>query len=467
MVALNNSERNHIFQVVSLFLKDFFSNIILAIIALKFLYSEFGLTMSLLILFLFILLFLFFAFAKWYKTSFYLKGDSIYYQTGIFNIKKRELHFDKVCTVDISQKLLDKLFGLARIKIDTGTNKNGKSEISLLLKMDRTIQIKKLILRTEFENTEIQELSEYRISNGELIKYSLVSDALFSGIAIIFVIYNFFDDIFREILNVEIFDNISWSSSNILLSVITIIIFVLFLSVVLSIINSFIKYYNFRVYLNNSKLNINYGLLNKKNYSFEINKIKGIHVKQNLLMQLLNIRSLEIESLGYGDEQGETAILYPICNKNYQDEILSSLLPEFAYTGTIEKAPKKALSRFIIKKVFFTLILIGITTYFVPYGLISIILLPFVIGIGCLEYKNSAIGFHDSILYMSYNSFFKRQSIIKTKDIQSFVISHTYFQKRKKLCNYAVFIYSNQFGKKIKVKNLNKTDIFNDFYSII
>lgn len=56
-------------------------------------------------------------------------------------------------------------------------------------------------------------------------------------------------------------------------------------------------------------MNISYGLINEKNYSFDKKKIKGIHIKQNLLMQFFNISTIEIENIGYGDEKGEKAIL--------------------------------------------------------------------------------------------------------------------------------------------------------------
>lgn len=457
---MNNNERNHIFQVINLFFKGFFGNIIAALIALKFLYSQFGLTISIIILILFIAVFIFFAIAKWYKTVFYLKDNSIYYKTGIFNFKKREIPFEKICTVDISQKLFDKLFGVARIKIDTGSNKNRNSELTLLLKEYRTLQIKAQILNTEIDSTDTKKQDKFKISSANLFKYALVSDALFSGIAIIFVIYNFLDDIFKNIFDIDIFQNSNWIKDNIFLSVISIVLFILILSIILSIFNSFIKYYGFRINLDDNKLYINYGLLNKKSYSFEIKKIKGIHIKQNLLMQIFNIRALELESLGYGDEQGETAILFPICNLKVQNEIIHTLLPEFKFSGTIKKSPKKALPRFIFKKVMLLLILVGIITYFVPYGFISAILILFGVGLGYLEYKNSRIGYNDSLLYMSYRGFFKKQSFIKIKDVQSFEISNNYFQRRKKLCNYTLHIYSNQFGKIIRVKNLDKTNIF-------
>lgn len=458
MVRLNNEERNHILRVLYLFFSGIFNKAIFFILGFKFIVPELGISLTLLLVSLGIILLIIYYFIDWHKTIFIVKESSIYYQTGIFNIQKREISFDKIHTVDITYGILDRIFNVAKIKIDTGTNKSGESELDLLLKKEKAFTFKNRMLMNDIKNEEKEEnkkdLISYGIGATGLLKYALTSNVIVNGIGIIFIIYNVLDDYVRGIFGIKIYDYIPLSFDTSLVGFIFMAGIVLLFSMALSIVNTFLKYYDFKVFIEDGKINVKYGLLNNKSYSFAIKKIKGVHIKQNIFMQLLNLRTIEIEGIGYGDEKGEKAIIYPICNQKLQNDLLNNLLKEFIFTGEIIKAPRISMIRFMFKKLVISMILIISLMYYFTYGYLSFILIPFVVLLGYLQYRNTSLGTDNTLFYLSYNGFYKNTSIIKKSAVQSLEISYSYLQKRKGLCNYAINIFSNQFGKKIKVKNM-------------
>lgn len=452
---LNNVERNHILQLFFLLFNIIFKNIIFIILGFSYFIKEFDIYKSLLIILICLIGIIIISFIGWYNNIFYFKESSIVLKKGVFSIAKREIPFEKVNTVDISQNIIQKILNLSQIKVDTGTVKTNKSEISLLLKSYRAREIKNILLNNIDNIIDIKENNNVcKLSTKDLLIYSLTSNTILNGIGVIFILYNFIDDYINQIFKIDLFSKLNISDFSFLRIIFALLVILCF-SVILAIIRSFIKYYNFKVYIEENKLNISYGLFNKKNYSFQIKKIKGLHVKQNLIMQLFNLRTIEIESIGYGDEDGEKAILFPIINENSQKDIINNFIPFLNFQGNIYKSEKTALLRFVFKKLVFVCIIICISIYYSKYGYLSILLIPIIFILGFMQFKNSAIGINNDLVYMSRNGFNKEQSIIKINAVQSIEISHSYFQNIKGLCNLKTNIFSNDFGNTIKVRNLN------------
>jgi len=448
------TERNHSCKILYMFLKKMMEGLVLFIIIIKN-HDGFGGNLFFYVLFLMLLSMVFFSILDWYKQVFYFYKEAIYYKSGLLNVKIREIPFQRVTTVDLTEGILDKIFGTVKVKVDTGNLSKNESELSLLLDKRRALEVRSLILnRPDHIKTDSKTFGKgYDVSATQLMLYACTSNAVAKGIGIIFVAYTFLDDYIFDIFDIRLLDyeitaEYLWGKA------IWVVAGVILISTFLSIMQSLIQYYNFRIDAEGDKLNICYGLLNQKHYSFSRDKIKGVHMRQNALMQLFHLKTLEIESIGYGDEKGESAILFPICNAKLEEEIMDKLLPEFVYKGKIQVLPKRALLRFIWKKVLFLGILIAILMHYVSFGIAGVILLPFACWLGYMQFRNAAVGMDQELLTMSYNGMYKTKTVVKRTTVQSFEKSHSYFQKKAGLASFKVNIFSNRKYQSIKVKNL-------------
>lgn len=457
MKVLNDVERNHPLHVLKQIFSGIISQIVIIILIFTYVNKRLGFMISILIIVGLIILFVLFYVLAWYKTTYYISENSIFYQKGIMNINKREVPIEKITTIDISQGLFERIFSLSKIKIDTENVKADKSEITLTLTREKALEVKQRLLhdneKTEILNDSNSNERKYKLGFKDLILYSLASNSVFQGLVIILALYNYLDD-FEDMTNFDSLEYINKFQFSVYI-IVGLILGVFIISLIISFIKNCIKYSYYSVYVENDKLHISHGLISKKNYTFDKKKVKGIHIKQKFIMQLFHVSTIEIESIGYGDEKGERAVLFPFCNDALRVKIINDLMPEFNYQGEIDNPPKKAYIRFFLKKLLLTLIVVCIVTYKVQYGFISLLLFGLAILLGHMQLGNTGIGMSDQLAYMSYGGFRKKQSIVKTSSIQSIKMSHTYFQKRKSVCNYTINIWGKILGKNITVQNVS------------
>ncbi|GKX31833.1 hypothetical protein SH1V18_43130 [Vallitalea longa] len=459
---MTNIERNHPLYILKQAINGILTQIVFIIIAFTYLNKHIGTFFSALIIATFIILYIVYSVLAWYKTTFYFSENSIFYQKGILNINKREVPIERITTIDTSQGLFERIFNLSNIKVDTENVKAEKSEIKLTLSKEKAMILKQKLLDKDIEKSteETSEYNLYKLSLKDLILYSIVSNSIFQGIIVIFAIYNYLDDI-RDITSFDSLEYINqFKFEGYVIAVL--ILSAVLISLIISFIKNCIKYSYYTVGVENNKINISHGLISKKNYCFDKDKVKGIHIKQKLIMQLFHVSTIEIESIGYGDEKGERAVLYPFCSNKLRDRIIDDIVPEFNYDGNVNHASKNSYIRFIFMRLLITVIIAGIATYNINYGFISIILVGIALLLGHMEYKNTGIGMSDDLVYLSYKGFRKKQSIVKISSIQTLTMSHNYFQKNKCICNYTINIWGAILGKNITVKNI-RNNLFESY----
>ncbi|OAA94928.1 PH domain-containing protein [Clostridium coskatii] len=469
MIKLDRIERNHFFKLFYS-LGTILKEMIGIIFASGFLIKWIGFRLGILTAVILLILLLAYEIIEWRKNIFIIREKYIYHKEGVFSVKKIEVPLEKINTVDISTNFFEQIFNVATIKIDTGDAKDHGNELKFTLNRGRAEAIRNILLKENRDTLKNKyEQESYSLGSKELFIYSIISNSLFKGLAILLAIQQFFEERVKKLLKLNIdtskyfrgFHYVTFYEK--IYIIVIIVCIILFVSLCLSIIYNFIKYYNFRMWADNNKICINYGALNKKNYSFDREKIKGIHLKQSVLMQVFGYFTIEIESIGYGDEKGEKAILYPICNSQLKDRILKDLLNEFLYEDNFNKPLSNVYFGFFYKKIIFWIIVTWIIAFTKPsFILFSIVMFIILFIIGHMEFKNTALGINRNLVCICHNSFNKTQSLLKMSTIQSVTLSYNYFQHNKGVCNYKFILYSSNYGKELKVKNL-KDNIIETF----
>lgn|GEM_PF-2551509 len=464
---MNKVERNHCLKMVyslGKLIKEFAGLLVLSVVLVK----KIGVILSIILVIVLLVALVAVEIITWWKNIFIMKENSIYHQEGVLNIKKTDISFERINTVDISQDILQRIFRVTTVKIDTGYARE-KSELKIMLNKERALEIKnKLLNNITTESLEFLEKKEYfkeddnyTIGKKDLFIYSIISDSALKGLALLFVAYNFFNQYLKKVINIDTSSYTkSFESGNEYYKIYFVgIIFlvVLFISICLSLGYNVLKYYDFKMLAEETKIDLSYGALSTKNYSFTRKKIKGIYIKQTLLMQCFGFFTLEVESIGYGNEKGEKSILYPICNKNTKDEIVANLFKEFQYNGEKNQPHKNSHFGFFYKKVIFGIVVTTICFFIKIKILLVFCIIMFVLLfiMGCLEFKNTFLGMDENLLYICGGSFSRVESIMKMKTVQSVKMSCSYFQHKKSICNYNIMLYSANFGKELSARNIS------------
>lgn len=476
MMKDNSYKRNHISYILEEILKSIKSIFIFLILAITNL-DEGGVYVIIALIVLSILK----AFLKWLTVKFLINNNELIYHTGVINKKRFEIPFDKINTIDISRNIVDRLFNISTLKIDTGAVKEVGEEIKIKVTEIIAYEIRDLIneLSNNNINNNVNLSREYNknkvsktITTMEIIKYSLSKSKIFWAIGGVFFIGDIIQNL-EETLSISITDSVidnidiekvlSVGLFNAFLNILFILIVLYIFISIIYIIFELIRLNNFTVTNDKNDIKIKYGLFTIKEYSIPKDKIYAIRYKQNLLQQFLKIFQIEVVTIGYGDEKNEQAILYPVGDLNFVNSILRPILPSFEFSGEINKPPKKVLSRFLVMRSIILIIFIIIPLcFFIPNRFllikISLILLLILYNIflGYLDYRNTSLGVNKDLLVASSGSNIKITTLIKQEHLQSIEVKENPFQRRKNVCDFKLDIYSNKIGDIVVVKNLNK-----------
>lgn len=390
-------------------------------------------------LLLLLLVILLFSFLKWRYTFYYLDDSNFILQKGRIRKNKITLPFERINTVDLSQNLFHQVFGLSRLKLDSGAVTPGakNAEVDLLLKTADAEALRGWILhRKEQLVSSDSDLSEagappevpaippdspggFSARTWDFIRLGLTGNKLGINLALMMGIIGIGSQFFnlKQMLgNTETFAEVA----EILLPLTGgVLLFWVIAGNVVSVVRSLLTYYQFRVYRVGDHLCVAHGLFSKKNYTLPISKIHCVTFRQNLLQQWLKLTEITVTAIGYGDGDKEIAMLFPIAKWPEAELILQNLLPEFPFVSADRTSvPAGWVIRFLLGTLLLLLIAGGLSFLSPYFWLVLLLLIPAALS-QFLQYRNTALGFEGGVLRAGFGGLIKSTVLIRRSSIQS------------------------------------------------
>lgn len=418
---------------------------------------------------------------SWRKTVYSFSDKHIAVQSGVFKVLKKQILFERIQTFDVLEPMFYRPFGIVVLKIDTGNTTEEGSDIALKTKKEQVEVLRKLVFAFKSEDKAEADSSEtyaekipivtHIVKPKEIFALGATNNSLWMGIVALGTIYKVFDDYLARWIDIDwnfLSNQVSsYSAEKIggfkLLGLIVIILFIYaVISTIFGVISSYIKYEGFTVIRTADEIKINYGLLNKKHYQFPLKKINAVYFRQNLVQSLFGYQKICIEIIGYGNESGEEALLYPLIKRKNAKQILKDILPEMLFESEVEYVHSKTAIKFIISKLIWRAIVVFILVVFVkriPFlysSIFGVILILDGVLVGHCEYKHTAIGISENLIFLSYKGRGREEVILPIRKIESFELLQTPFQRRANLMNYRIHVWSNGLRGNYMVKHLDK-----------
>ncbi len=410
---------------------------------------------------------------KFISTFYYIDNNLLIVESGLFTKKKLQLPIAGITSIDYSQNLIHKLFKVYKVKIDNASQVKEEAnnpEAYLILKENDAHELKEAVapsqLKTEYDT--IKQNNVLMPSTAEFIKYGLVKSKYLGVLAFLGAFtFVFENDSIRSL----IMDNISLPSFELEFSIVIVALaFILIAAVYLvilliSVIRTVIRYYGFKLEKEDEKLIIDYGVLNHQRHTFPQEKISAIVLKQNILMRILKLYSLELSVIGYGnatstDKGLEKAILYPVANKDMAERVIDFVLPGESFelnTSNMEKCPKRALKYFFVNPSSIVL-LVGliITCIIGNRWFITSALLVFA-GLSIfkfLQYKNQGVVCGPDSVYFAKGSIYRKIILVKRPIIESVEATSSYFKVKKDIGSVKVSFIGPFGNNNIYLRNM-------------
>lgn len=427
-----------------------------------------------------------------HRTRFWIEDNKFHYHDGVFVKRERELNIRRIDSVDITEPIYLSIFGASRLRVTTP----GEGLTIAVIKKTQALELQDVLYteKEKLENTSVSPEGDIAELTGEetpaeetraeeterqapvllfamtrpmLILMAMTSGALGSFLAIVagftgFVSASLIEDVLTGYLDlVETYIRAP------IIAISIAIIFFVAIAYVIGTILIVIRYYNYSLKKRNDDLIVEYGLIEKKHRSVNIERVQGIVISDTLIRRMFGFYNLSviISSDAMNVKEGGNKItLLPFVKKRDLYAIIDDIFPNYNMEVPPKKVPIRAYRRFFQVQALFVIILTVVAQiYLFDYAWIAGIIL-FLITFFSGVYNARNTGYKilhefDEINMMS-TSFFTRSHYAMKRNrvihVRTFVHPMLKFDK---LAIITITMAAGFLGEPVKLRYLAQDDV--------
>jgi putative membrane protein len=406
----------------------------------------------------------------WLRYVFYVNGQELRVEYGVIVRKKRYIPFERVQSVQITAGVLQRLFGLVKVQVETAGG-GSKAEFELAALPRKTALELQDILQAGGKPlaeapTEMDSV-EYILSTRSLLLLASTSNGIGVALSALLVILSQLDDFLPQ-LNVWV--KIGTYAEHLAAAKVSLIILAVFILILLawllSLLGTIIRFSGFKLRREGDSIKINRGLFEKQQLSIPLKRIQAIKIVEGLLRQPLGMMSVQVVSISNTGVKGEGSVLFPLLPKAELPEFLEKVAPEFSVPLVFEGLPRRAKRRYLLVNIIPALVIAILCSMFLPLGYIAFILPLLGAWLGSQQYHDAGYQVEDNTLILRSRKLGRVTTIIPRRRIQSLHVSRNPFQLRSGLSNLKVAIASSNIAATAHLKGMEEeksNDIINSF----
>lgn len=400
---------------------------------------------------------------SWMFYTYRIEEDELRIEYGIFVKKKLYIPRHRIQVIDVTAGPIQRLFGLVSLKVQTAGESKPEGEISAVTR-EVAEQVREELMPEETTEplaeaidspSSVQKnniLSSRRISRGHLLIAASTSGSFGVVLSILGTIFAQADHVFSE-SEVEAFvEQAAQSGTQVLIYAAIIMVILAWL---LALLGTLIRFAGFTINKKKDELVIQRGLFERKTMTIPYKRIQAVRIVEGILRQPFGYATLYVESAGYGDEGGQSTVLFPLIHRSKISEFIEEMVPEYYDSPELLKPPPRAITRYMIKTALPVLIIAGILTLAATQGYYALFLaLPALLW-GILRFRDARIGTTDNTLLMRFRRLARTTAIIKKYRIQSADSTSSFIQRRRDLISVSTTIASGSSGSSFTVDELD------------
>lgn len=413
-------------------------------------------------------------FIKWRRFTYWFEEGELRIESGLFVRKKRYIPFERIQSLNYTEGIFHRPFGLVKVQIETAASSGGQAEAELtaVTREDADLIKKRIaegkkqkvgdsegVLESDLDETDtLKEPSEKRVFSlnpKQLILLATTSGGIgviFSGVAI-------FISQFGEFLPLEkVSDELAGLIKFGVFIIVLLVLVGLLVAWLLSVAMTFFSYYGFTVRVSDDELIITRGLLEKKRTTIPLGRIQSVSFVENPLRQIFGYGRVLVHSAGATGD-GSKIQLFPLVKKKECYGPLQEIFPDLDLREPVQKLPKRG-RRFYYRIDFFWMIpVIALTGwFFYPYGLLSLLIVPFAIGLGMWQHRSAAYRVSGSQVTIRSRGISLETSYTMRKRIQSVHLRQTIFQQRKRVATIHLNVKSGMGVHDVRLKQMDEEE---------
>ncbi|WP_445717291.1 PH domain-containing protein [Flavobacterium sp.] len=391
----------------------------------------------------------FFSYLQYWFFTFHIDEETNEFviQKGVLNKSKITIQLHKIQQVNINQSLIQRLVGVYKLEIDTAGSDKKEASISAISHQLATLLKERLIHYSEInlnskvdtQSKEFEPVSFVKIGLVSLIKIGFTSNYV-KSLALLFVflttIIENFNQFQSDIINEDKVTNYL-ESFPIITSVLMVVGFVFALVLIVNLVRTIFRYFDFTIQKNQQSVILSYGLLATKSILLNPNKVQIVKITQNYFQKKLDVTTIGVHQASSDAQKikEKDKIEVPGCSQQESFEILKLLFSQVPKKGTLYLPNWRKLA---LNSFFFLLIPILIMlflnrkTEFVTWTEWSIYTTIFFVFAGIIiwfSFKNYKLFVSDDFIIKQNGAWDIDTSIIEPFKIQTIKTQQFFWQK--------------------------------------
>lgn len=400
-------------------------------------------------------------FLSWRATTYAVTGNSFRLRHGVFQKSERTIPLDHVQSVDTVQGVIQRLFGVVEVRIETAGGGSSEPDASLsALDLTAAQALRRELEGSREARTEVTTGPTVlrRLSTRDLLVAGATSGQIGVAFSIIAVGSQFFDDFLSDAFIRRLIETLA---PNWLMVLLILVPAGLLLAWLLAIAGTVLAYTGFTLSREGDFLYIKRGLLERREATIPLARIQAVRISEGMLRQPFGLAAVRVESAGYGEDAGVSTMLFPLLPHEEVQEFLAAATPEFAVNPALRPLPRRALGRYIFRAVsgYLILALAAAVAWFLVFGsvlgLLAFLLVPPSALYGWLSYRDAGWAFEEDRLVVRYRSLGRKTAIAPRRRLQSREVVRTPFQRRVRLATFLAEVASGSGGSALRVTDLD------------
>lgn len=390
-----------------------------------------------------------FAYFSYLNFTFFIdeENNEFVINEGIFNKTKTAIQLEKIQQVNINQSLIQKIIGVYALEVDTagsakkeGSIKAISHNLALSLKARLLDNEKKTeALNIQPDTERIEEPKPFiKIGLLTLLKIGITSNYLRS-IGLLFLFYSYVQENLRNFSETDYLDGSQFEdffeTQSILRGVLIVGVVLIIIVLLVNIVRTVVKFFDFTISKQKGSLLLSYGLFNSKSTIIKPEKVQITTITRNFFQRKMDILEIKIQQATSGDLEAKKDITeIPGCNEIEKNEILKLIFNTIPEKGVMMKPNwrKLVFSLFLgIGIPLFIYYIIG--EYIEPlafdYAFLAVGYTIFVAVIMFFAYRNNRLFVNDDYIIIQSGAWDVDNRIIEIGKIQALTTSQLFWHK--------------------------------------
>jgi len=368
---------------------------------------------------------------------------------GFFTKKRVTIPLERIQAVHLEQSLLHSLTRTYKVLVDTAGTNEEELKIYAITAED-AIALRHILLNA-MQQTADPEISPTtsttgnyqlisKLNIGGLLKLSLSANHLETmGIIAAFVIGKYEDikPLINKIPLLKQLDSYSESVQFTWTVIATLAIISLIITMLISIVRTFLRFYDYTVKKDGRGFHIRWGLLQVKQKMIPFNKIQMVSWRSNFIRRLIGLGLLNLKVTGQKEEKVKMRIELPITSPEQVTAIIKTY--QTALPSQISEQAYQMHHAFVLQRALFVmlpiLLVITIGSYFIwEWNSLWIMLWwPISILKNWWYYNNFRFWISNEGLQRYASTFGKNEVLLNWNNIQYVQLRQSLFQKKRGL----------------------------------